>query len=159
MIKMGSLSSNSGNFMKMLVVAVLIVVAFSLFSRMFSSPPPKVQVNECSLASDTVQSGGQTSISVTLQSNDASNAHSIRTEISSHYLVRFSIGSQELQKNGTIWYYETTLESKAAHTNVINVRPTLESGVSRITYRINIVIYTDGEQIFSKNLDLVVQLP
>ncbi|MCJ7719256.1 hypothetical protein MUO69_04935 [Candidatus Bathyarchaeota archaeon] len=153
------MSSNSGNFMRMLVLAVLIVVAFLLFSRMFSSPPPNVQVNDCSLSSDAVQSGGQTSISVALQSNDASNAHLIRTEISSHYLVMFLIGSQELQKNGTIWYYEQTLESKGAHTNVINVRPTLESGVSRITYRINIVIYMDGQQIFSKNLDLVVQLP
>jgi len=156
---MGSLSSNSGNFMRMLVIAVLIVIGFLLFSRLFPSPPPTVQVNDCSLSSDTVQSGGQTTLSIALQSNDASNAHLIRIELSSYYLVRFSIGSQELQKNGTIWYHEQTLESKATHTNAINVRPTLESGVSKITYRINIVIFMDGQQILVKNLDLVVQLP
>lgn len=145
--------------MRVLVLAVVIVVVFSIVSQMLTNAPPQVQVKDCFLASDTVQAGGQTSISINLQSNDAQNAHPIRTELSSHYLVRFSIGLQELQKNGTIWYYQETLESKAEHKNVINVRPTLDSGISKITYRINVVVYMDNAQIFTKNLDLVVQLP
>jgi len=155
---MESLSSYSGNFIRILVFAMAIVIVFAIFSRMFVYPPPLVEVKECSLTSDTVVSGTQTSIAITLQSNDAKNAHSIKMEFSSHLLVSFLIGSRELEKTGTIWHYEETLESKATHTTVINVLPTLESGVSKITYRITIVIYRDGEQFFNKNLDLVVQL-
>ncbi len=155
---MGSLSSNSGNFIRIIVIAIAIVIVFAIFSRMFGNPPPLVEVKECSLTSDTIVSGMQTSIAITLQSNDAQNAHSIKIEFSSHYLVSFLIGSRELEKTDTIWHTEETLESKATHTTVINVLPTLESGVSKITYRISVVIYRDGEQFFSKNLDLVVQL-
>lgn len=145
--------------MRLLALAVIVVVVFSVFSQMFANSPPNVQVKECSLASDSVQAGARTSIYLDIQSNDAQKAHSVRTELTSHQLVRFLIGSQELSQNGTIWYYEETLDSKAEHKNAIWVSPELESGVSKITYRINVVIYSDGVQIFSKNLDLIVQLP
>jgi hypothetical protein len=158
MIKMESLSTHSGNFIRLLVFAVAIVIVFAIFSRMFVNPPAPVQVNECSLTSSTVKSGEQVPIVITVQSNDAHNQHSIRMEFSSHYLVRFLIGSRELQKAGTIWYHEETLESKSTLTNVINVLPTLESGISSITYRISVVIYMDGEEFFNKNLDIVVHL-
>lgn len=152
------MSSNIGSFIKILVFALACVIVFSVVSNMIVTSP-LVKVTECSLTSKTVTSNGQTSITITLKSNDDENAHLIRIEFSSHQLVKFLLGSGELPKKDAIWYYEETLNPKASHTQLINVRPTLESGISELTYRITVVFYRDGEKFYNKNLDLTVKLP
>jgi len=162
------MSSNSGRLIKILVLALVCVIVLYVFWNMFITPPPDkvtpdkvtlVEVTDCSLTSRNVNSGGQTSIRITLKSNDNENAHLIRVEFSSHQLVKFLLGSGELPQKEGIWYYEETLNPKASHTQLINVRPTLESGISKLTYRITVVFYRDDEQFYNKNLDLTVQLP
>jgi hypothetical protein len=153
------MSSRSGSFMRMLVFAVVIVVLVALATNMIANPPPKVEITDCSLTSDNVQSGSQTALSINMQSNDASIAHDMRVELSSHQLVSFFMNSQPLQQYGTIWYYERILDTKSTLKNQIDIRPMLESGISQITYRINVAIYLDGTQVFTKNLDMTVNSP
>ena len=143
----------------MLAFVLVFVIILSVASNMIINPPPLVKVDECSLTSNTVNSGGQTSIKFTLKSNDDKSAHPISIEFSSHELVRFLVGSEELPKVGNIWYYEETLNAKATHTQLINVRPTLESGISELKYRITIIFYRDGKEFYDKNLDLTVKRP
>lgn len=142
----------------MLVFALILVFVLSTISNMLLNPPPVVEVTKCELTSDTVNSGEQTSISITMKSNDNENAHLIRIEFSSHHLVRFLLGAGELPRDGNLWYYQETLNPRADHTQLINVRPTLEPGISKLSYRISIVFLIDNEQFHSKNLDLTVQL-
>lgn len=153
------MSAKYGNLFTMLAFALIFVVVFSAISNLFLNPRSLVEVTDCTLTSDTVNSGGQTSITITLKSDDDENAHSIRIEFSSHHLVRFLLGSGELPREDGIWYYEETLNAKATHTQQINVRPTLEPGISKLSYRITVVFFMDNEQIYNKNLDLTVQLP
>lgn len=126
---------------------------------MLFNPPSIVEVTDCTLTSDIVNSGEQTSITITLKSNDEENARLIRIEFSSHSLVGFLLGSEDLLRKDGIWYYEETLNPKATHTQFINVRPTLEHGISEIEYRITAIFFMDDEQFYNKNLDLTVQLP
>jgi len=159
--KMRSMSSSYfGNLVRMLALALTLVIIFSIVStRLFVKPPPAVEVTDCSLTSETVNSGGQTSLTFTLKSNDDKNAHLVKVEFSSHYLVNFFLGSEKLPKEDDVWYYEEMLNPLATHTQLINIRPTLESGISKLTYRITVVFYIEGKQFFNKNLDLTVQLP
>jgi len=142
----------------MAAIAIAFVIIFSIVSNMFINPPQPVEVTDCSLTSDTVKSGKQTSIKFTLKSNDDSDSQLIRIEFSSHELVRFHLGSVELQKEGSIWHYTLTLNPKATLTEEINVNPTLERGISELKYRISIVFYRNGEVFYEKNLDLLVEL-
>jgi hypothetical protein len=152
--------SRSGDFIKTLITAIILVTIMAVvISSVFKSPTPSVQVTECTLASDNVNTGQIVPVSISLQSNDVENSHNIRIEFTSHVLVSFLVGSRQLPTEGNVWYYDETLDSKAKLTNQINVRPLLEEGVSKITYRIDISVYNDGTQIFKKGLDLVVQRP
>ena len=134
------------------------VITSTLLDILFN-PPLIVEVTDCTLTSDIVNSGEQTSITITLKSNDEESAHLIRIEFTSHDLVRFLLGSVDLPRKDGIYYYEETLNSKATHTQFINIRPTLAHGISEIEYRISAIFFTDDEQFYSKNLDLTVQLP
>lgn len=153
------MSSRFGNLFTMLAFALVFAIVLYSISNLFLSRPTVVEVTDCALISDTVNSGGQTSITFTLKSKDDENAHLIRVEFSSHQLVKFLLGSRELSMKDGIWYYEEMLNPKATHTQLINVRPTLEPGISRLTYRITVVFFVGNEQFYNKNLDLTVQLP
>jgi len=120
---------------------------------------PPVEVTECVLTSNPVQSEGQTSIRFTIKNNDERKSYIIRVEFSSNERVTFFLGSKQLQKQGDIWLYEESINPLATHTQFINVRPTLEKGVSKISYRIHVKFYRNGTEFFSKNLDLTVYLP
>ena len=143
----------------MLMIVIAFVVVFSVASNILLNPPLPVEVTDCSLTSDSVNTGGQTSITFTLKSNDDNNQHLIRVEFSSYYLVDFLLGSSELPRQNGIWYYEETLNPKETHTQLINVRPTLESGIAELKYRITVVFYMDGVEFYNKNLDLTVKRP
>lgn len=157
---MNSMYPRSGNFIRTLIFAIVIVTILAISSSIFlNSPPPAVQVNGCSLDSGSVKVDQIDPLSISLQSNDAQSSHSIQIEFSSHPLVSFLVGSNELAKNGNVWYYQENLDSKAKVTNQINVVSSLEAGVSQITYRVTVTVYSDGLQIFTKNLDLSVQSP
>ncbi|MDH5634647.1 MAG: hypothetical protein OEY30_02350 [Candidatus Bathyarchaeota archaeon] len=153
------MSSNYGSLIRMAAFAIAFVIIMSVVSNMIINPPPTVKVTECSLTSSTVSSGGQTPIKITLKSNDNEDSHVIRVEFSSHQLVRFLLGSAELHREGSIWYYTLTLNPRATLTEMINVNPTLESGISELKYRICVIFYRDGEEFYTKNLDLLVKAP
>jgi hypothetical protein len=142
----------------MLAFALVFIIIITTLSNMLI-PTSIVQVTDCSLTSSTVNSGGQTSITITLKSNDDKNSYLIRIEFTSYYLVKFLLGSNELPRNDGVWCYEETLNPKATHTQLILVRPTLESGISETKYRISVVFFINGTQFDNKNLDLTVRLP
>lgn len=151
-----SLSSNRGNFIFILALALVLVVATSfVFDRL--RPTPTVEVTDCYLTSDTIPKDGFTSITFTLKSNDDQESRHIRVEFSSHYLVTFMLGTKYLERENGLWYYEEDLNPSASHTQSINVRASLESGIAEITYGITINFYMDGQQFYDKKLDLKVQ--
>jgi len=152
-------SSNFGNLVGILIFAVIFTVIVSTFLNALFNPRSIVEVTDCTLTSDTVNSGELTSITITLKSDDEENAHVVRIEFSSHELVRFLLGSVDLPRKDSIYYYEETLNPKATHTQFINIRPTLAPGISELEYRITAIFFIDGEQFYNKNLDLTVQLP
>ncbi len=152
--------SRSGDFLKTLATAIVIVtVTAVVLSAVFKSPTQLVEVTDCKLVSENANMGQKVPITVSLQSNDDESSHNIRIELVSHSLVGFSVGSRQLLTNGNAWYYDENLDSETRLTNQINVTPFLEEGVSRITYRIDIAIYSDGVRIFTRSLDLLVQRP
>lgn len=155
---MNSVYRNSQSFISTLVAAIVIVAMIAIFSSIFlQSPPPKVQVNGCSLSSGSVSVGQIDPLSISLQSNDAQNSHSIQIEFSSNSRVSFLVGSTALAKNGNVWFYSENLDSKEKITNQVNVVSSLEEGVAKITYQVTVTVFSDGQQIFTKNLDLTVQ--
>ncbi len=146
--------------MKTLIFAILIVTVAAVSLSLFTNTPtPEVQVTECSLSSESIKAGQINPLSISLKSNDVQNSHSIQIQFSSNALVSFLVGSSELAKNSNFWYYTESLDSKAKITNQMNVVSSLEAGVSQITYRVTVTVYSDGNQIFTKNLDLTVQSP
>jgi hypothetical protein len=92
-----------------------------------------------------------------MKSNDKNETHGMRVEFSSHPLVVFKLGSEDLPRTNGVWYFTDTLGPTASHTQSVNVQAALESGIAKIDYRITINFLMDGTQIYSKNLDLTVQ--
>jgi hypothetical protein len=149
--------SSPGNFIFMLAFALILVFALSVILGPLLRRTPTIEVTECSLTSDTISNNGLTSVTFTIKSNDKSNPHNIRVEFVSHQLVTFMLGSQTLPKQEDVWYYEETLNPTASHTQLINIRASLESGIGKLAYRITINFQSDGQQFYNKNLDLTVQ--
>jgi len=149
--------SESGNFIFVLAFALILLFIFAVVLGPLLRQTPIVEVIDCSLTSDTVANEGLTSITFTMKSNDKDNAHEIRVEFTSHQLVEFMLGSQNLPRENDVWYYTETLNPSASHTQLINVRVSLESGIAKLAYRITANFYLDGRQFYNKNLDLTVQ--
>ena len=147
-----------GGLLLIAVFSIAFVIFFSVISNQKPNLPNAVEVPQCSLASKSITSGNQTSIIVTVKSNDEEHSHNIRIEFKSHELVSFFQGSQILPKKGGTWYYEYTIPSSTTHTEEINVVATLESGISEYTYRISVAVFSDGKQFYDVNLDLSVKL-
>jgi len=149
--------SSSGNFITVLAFAIILVTIFSVFVFPLLRQVPTVEVTDCSLTSDTITNNGLTAITFTMKSNDKNETHAMRVEFSSHPLVIFKLGSEDLPTNNGVWYFTDTLGPTASHTQSVNVQAALESGIAKIDYRITINFLMDGTQIYSKNLDLTVQ--
>jgi len=150
------MSDTGQNILKLAVLLVIIFVFVVYVPPLFQSQPI-VEVTECELASETIGNGGVTSISFTLKSNDQNSAHSIVVDFSSHELVVFKLGSQALPKSGSVWKYTETLNPDASHTQSINVWGSLENGIAKLAYRIDLVFYVDGKEFDRKAFDLTVQ--
>ena len=140
-----------------LAFAVILVAIFSIVIAPMLRHVPTVEVTDCSLTSNTIANDGLTTITFSLVSNVKDGSHEIRVEFSSHPLVTFMLGSQNLPKEKNVWYYTETLNPSASHTQSINVRASLESGIAKLDYRITVNFYMDGVQFHNKNLDLTVQ--
>jgi hypothetical protein len=149
--------SSSGNFISMLAVAIILVTVFSVFLLPLLRQVPIVEITDCSLASDTITNSGLTAITFTMKSNDKNETHAMRVEFTSHPLVSFKLGSDNLPTSGGVWYFTDILTPAASHTQLINVQATLETGIAKIVYRITVNFLMDGTQIYSKSLDLTVQ--
>lgn len=153
------MSSGFGSLVRTLAIAIVFVTALSLVLSLWLNPTPAVEVTECLLTSSTVNHDAETSIRFTVVSNDDENTRLIEVEFSSHELVAFLLGSAELSRRDSLWVFRLTLNPRATRTELINVRPRLESGISELRYRITVVFYSDGEEIFNRNLDLTVRRP
>jgi len=140
-----------------LAFAILLVVILSTATSMLFQTTPTVEVTDCSLTSNSISNNGLTTITFTLVSNDENDAYDIKVEFSSHPLVTFMLGSQNLLKENSVWYYTETLNPSASHTQSINVRASLEEGIAKLDYRITVNFFKNGEQFYNKNLDLTVQ--
>jgi len=148
-----------GNLIFTLAVALVFIAVLSLVANSLFRFTPTVEVTDCSLTSDTINNNGLTTITFTLKSNDKNDAHTIRVEFSSHPLVTFMLGSQLLPKENDIWYYTENLNPDASHTQSIKVSASLESGIAKLSYRITVNFYRDGNQFYDKNFDLTVKRP
>lgn len=150
------LADNGSSIIKLGAIVIAMVVFFVYVPSLFHVTPT-VEVTDCALSSDTISNNGMTSISFTLKSNDANNAHAIRVEFSSHELVSFFLGSQPLPQQNDVWAYTESLNPAATHSQSINVKASLENGIAKLDYQIDIVFYVDGQKIQSKGFDLTVK--
>lgn len=157
MMRMKKAMSSSGDMIFKLAFALIAIAILSIALGPLLRQTPVVEVTDCSLTSDTIVNNGFTSISFTLKSNDKDNAHTVRVEFSSHPLVVFVLGSQNLPKANDVWYYTETLNPSSSHTQPIGVRASLESGIAKLAYRITVIFYLDDQQFYDKNFDLTVQ--
>lgn len=148
----------SGGLILILVVCIAVVFVFSFLSSEVLNPPTAIEVPECYLEPKSITSGNQTSIIVTVKSNDNEDPHLIRIEFKANERVTFFHRSQILPKTDGTWYYEYTIPSSTSLTEEIYVVPKLESGISELTYRISVAVFSDGKQTYDINLDLSVKL-
>jgi len=146
-----------GNFILKLAGVLVIALIIWFVISPYLNPTPIIEVKDCTLTSDTVPNNGITTITITLKNNHKDNAYTIKIEFSSHSLVTFMLGSQELPKENGVWYFEDTLNPGATHTQEIKVKASLENGIAKIAYRITLNFYREGQHFYGKNFDLNVQ--
>ena len=103
-----------------------------------------------------MSNNGQTTLSFDLKNNDPDNSHVIAVQFSSHERVSFILGSQYLPEQNNIWQYTDTLNPSAKHSQSINVKASLENGIAKLSYRIDVTFFMDGKQLETKALDLNV---
>jgi len=150
-------ASNMGGFIFKLAFALILVAVFAVVITRLFQYTLIVEVTDCSLTSNTIANNGLTTITFTVKNNDENDPHDVKVEFSSHPLVMFMLGSQNLPKENDVWYYTETLNPTASHTQSINVGASLESGIAKLDYRITVNFYVDGKQSYDKNFDLTVQ--
>lgn len=151
------MNRKSGGLILIAALSIAFVLFFSFFYNELLTPSTAIEVPECYLESKSITSGNRTSIIVTVKNNDEEDSHLIRIEFKSHELVNFFQGSRILPKKDGTGYYEYTIPSSAILTEEIYVIPTLESGISELTYRISVAVFDDGKQTYDINLDLSVK--
>lgn len=152
-----NMSMGSNIIPKLAFVIVLVAVITVALNYAWNPPPSTVEITDCSLTASQIQDNSLTSIVFRIRSNDEDTGHEIRVELSSHELVTFMLGSQNLPREGDSWVYTETLPPSASHLQSINVKGQLEQGISKLDYRIVIKFYSDNDEIYRKNLDLTVE--
>jgi len=141
-----------------IALALVLVIAFSLYLKAFFAPPPPIlQVEDVSLNPNTINIDQIASISITIKSNDNSKSHFLRIEFESHVLVSFLLGDVNLPQENGKWYFTRTVNPSEKFTQPFNVRASLESGIAQLIYYISIKFYVDGNQFDSRTLELTVR--
>jgi hypothetical protein len=138
-----------------IVLALVIVIAFSLSLNTFlTPPPPTLEVTNVSLSPTTVNVGDISILTISIKSNDASNSHFLRINFASHVLVTFLLGNQPLPTDGGQYYFTTNINPSGQISQPFGVSARLESGIAQLKYQITVTYFVDGNQFNSKTLEL-----
>lgn len=141
----------------MLAAILVAIFVFAFYVPPLFQKTPIVEISNVALSAGTIPSNGVTQITFTLKSNDKQNTHSIVVQFSSYSLVIFMMGSQTLPLQNGTYYVDENLNPSATITDHVNVQASLENGIAKIDYSINVVFLVDGQQTTSDNLTLTVQ--
>ncbi len=152
--KMSGMSQNPGN---LIGIIAAVIAAYLIFTVFFSPAPPIIEVVECSISPDTINVNSQAILTIKIRNHDEEQGHPFEVEFRSHNLVAFYLGEKQLQKDGDVWHFNDVLNPSAELTQPIIVRADLETGTKRLTRLISVRIYSNGEKLADKELELAVE--